>query len=205
MASGVITDASWSPDVATGACVHYLHVHWNLPVYGIADCDIYGIRILEMYSTGTIRGESIEGRGNRYAIPKILWLGLCPLQVLHLLEVGFLPGINYCVLPTSVLRKLSKDELDSFAAGDLYNDACLFVANHLPAQLEEIKAMENVKVQLQALYCLGISFASVFFGSLLDQEFNRRENEAYTLEFNADIENAAQYVTDMAEIWSKSI
>jgi hypothetical protein len=54
----------------TQACVFALHKELRLPVYGLVDCNPYGIQVLNCYQ---------NGYENKYGVP-IQWLGL------HLLD-----------------------------------------------------------------------------------------------------------------------
>jgi len=66
------------PDLATRSLVHALHKELSLPVYGICDCNPYGVLVLHTYEYGSER-LGMDG-GYRYSVP-IQWLGLRPTQI----------------------------------------------------------------------------------------------------------------------------
>ncbi len=72
----IIVTGKGFPDVATRALVHTLHHLLEIPVYGLADCNPFGVAVLRTYCRA---GKSIDG-GERYSVP-IQWLGLRPSQL----------------------------------------------------------------------------------------------------------------------------
>jgi hypothetical protein len=165
------------PDVASQAFLFHMVVALELPVYGLADCNIYGIRILNCYANGPFVGTAMEGRGSCYAVKDMLWLGLRPLQVQHLLK-GPRTFCNqaYRLLPRTVLLTLDDQENRTFVNLDNHMVYHPFFMDQHPARQEEHCNMDSAKVQLQALYhlgssCVGSSPANVdpfSFYSLID-------------------------------------
>lgn len=150
------------PDLATRSAVHVMHKQLKLPVLGLADCDPFGVMVLHCYSHGS--GDGVDGRGDRYAVP-IEWIGLRPSQVQHLSQPTKINNTTYPALPPAVFQELT--ELDRKRLVDhLLDDNHKFTAAH-PRRLNELQEMLESKVELEALYWLGMDFCAIFVGQLL--------------------------------------
>lgn len=221
------------PDWATRACVHALHTKWpHLPVYGLADCDPYGIAVLQCYARGMAAAaatpstssapSSATAPSNRhqssntatnaatknvYTIP-VQWMGLRPSQV-HRLSTPSIcssTGSSIPALPAAVRQALtardrnllrqflvpSKHESDetSSVSGARSNSSIWSQRHPFPntgnsvtsrkqrrnSRNQEIHSMlkGQYKVELEALYWLGMDFCSTFVGELL--EGNQKEH-----------------------------
>ena len=127
------------PDIATRALVFVLHNLLNIPVYGIADCNPYGLAVLQTYYRGGAKNE-MEG-GDRYNVP-IQWIGLRPSQ----LE-------SYSGLPSEVYQKLT--ELDFKKITSLSKEM-----NTDHRRVEELGKMKKNgwKAELESLHYLGMDF-----------------------------------------------
>lgn len=160
------------PDLATRACAYTLHHQLHLPVYGLADCDPFGVAVLNCYRGGTAETtSSVDGRGNRYSIP-IQWLGLRPSQVKYLSQPTQLYNVSYPALPSAVFQNLT--DIDRKRLVDhFWNEQHPFIMDQHPARLQETHAMISMKVELEALYWLGMDFCSMFVGFLLETNVNQ--------------------------------
>ena len=71
------------PDAATHSLLYLFHIHFpNLPIYGVCDCNPYGLHVLQMYARGRERdglGEGSDGGG-----VEVQWIGLRPGYVKRL-------------------------------------------------------------------------------------------------------------------------
>ena len=160
------------PDLATRACVYTLHHILHLPVYGLADCDPFGVAVLNCYLGGTVDTATTgNGRGDRYTVP-IQWLGLRPSQVQYLSQPTSFYDVSYPALPSAVFQTLTdidrKRLIDHF-----WNEQHPFIMDQHPARLQETHEMISKKVELEALYWLGMDFCSMFVGFLLETNLNQ--------------------------------
>jgi meiotic recombination protein SPO11 len=164
------------PDLATRACVYTLHRQLHLPVFGLADCDPFGVAVLNCYFGGTMETTTTlsNGRGSsdRYAVP-IQWLGLRPSQVQYLSQPTTFYNVSYPSLPSAVFQQLTdidrKRLMDHF-----WNEQHPFILDQHPARLQETHEMISMKVELEALYWLGMDFCSRFVGFLLETNQHQR-------------------------------
>jgi DNA topoisomerase VI subunit A len=197
------------PDWATRACVHALHTTWpHLPVYGLADCDPYGIAVLQCFARGIStsamtsatsstrqRQDGMEHSQPQYSIP-VQWMGLRPSQVQHLSHGDsclWNQGQMYPQLPAAVRqsltardRKLLRQFLGPLPEHES-NEALRGGTHHpfpdrtcLPLTRDpdhcrllrhkEMHAMLNGehKVELEALYWIGMDFCALFVGRLIE-------------------------------------
>ncbi len=150
------------PDLATRAMVHTLHTEWNeLPVYGLCDCNPYGVSVLQTYKYGSER-MGCDG-GDRYSVP-IKWLGLRPSQVEALQPQ----------LATNVFQQLT--DVDKKRLEKLCQPYHPFHDNHDHQQerLDELCLMQTngYKVELEALHWLGMDFLSKWVEDLLVRHEN---------------------------------
>lgn len=145
------------PDIATRALVFVLHNLLNIPVYGIADCNPYGLAVLQTYYRGGAKNE-MEG-GDRYNVP-IQWIGLRPSQ----LE-------SYSGLPSEVYQKLT--ELDFKKITSLSKEM-----NTDHRRVEELGKMKKNgwKAELESLHYLGMDFMCKWLSEtiLLEKEAKNR-------------------------------
>ena len=150
------------PDLATRSLVHTLHHELDLPVYGIADCNPYGMLVLQTYQYGSL-SRGVDG-GSRYSVP-IQWLGLRPSHV-ERLEGGRNPNNNTnnsdsrrdknATLPPAVYQKLT--ELDEKRLDQLLGEDHRFHnAGANDDRYDELEIMQanGYKVELEALNWLG--------------------------------------------------
>ena len=137
------------PDLATRALVHALHTELQLPVYGLCDCNPYGIGVLQTYRKGSAR-MGLDGT-DRYGVP-IQWIGLRPSQV-HAMRSD---------LPSNVFQSLT--ELDRKKIGRLGEEGSSFLsgdgitAKSRLHRRRELALMDEtgVKVELESLHWLGM-------------------------------------------------
>jgi len=144
------------PDLATRAMVFFLHHLLQIPVYGLCDCNPFGLAVLQTFYHGSDK-RGVDG-GVRYRVP-ILWAGLRPSHVLLLK--------NY--LPAQVFQRLT--QLDKQLLAKLSREDSLFLLNRDNAdlRLEELQQMleSGYKVELEALHSLGLNYLSAYLEDLL--------------------------------------
>jgi meiotic recombination protein SPO11 len=195
------------PDQATRAALHQLRAHLGggggdtakapLPVFGLADCDPFGVHILHCYRQG------------RYGVP-VQWLGLRPSQVKYLSSSssstnacgsggdggggGGMPGGGNSdggvrpAFPKSVfqeLTELDRKRLESILAQDDHDDdddVDIHSTSNLHGfvdgshhRLQELECLRSTKVELEALYWLGMDFCSEFVGTLLEAAMEQQQ------------------------------
>ena len=172
------------PDLATRACVYTLHKKLHLPVFGLADCDPFGVAVLNCYLGGAVETATtpVHGRGDRYAVP-IQWLGLRPSQVQYLSQPRTFYDVSYPSLPSAVFQHLTdidrKRLMDHF-----WNEQHPFILDQNPARLLETHEMISMKVELEALYWLGMDFCSMFVGFLLETNRHQLHRHRNTVDFS---------------------
>jgi meiotic recombination protein SPO11 len=154
--SSILITSKGFPDIATRAMVFFLHHFFQLPVYGLCDCNPFGVAILQTFYHGSER-RGVDG-GDRYRVP-IQWAGLRPSHV-HLLQSH---------LPAPVLQRLT--DLDRRLLTKLSQPGSLFLENGDNAQfrLEELQLLSQLgyKVELEALLSIGMNYLSVYVEDLL--------------------------------------
>jgi meiotic recombination protein SPO11 len=152
------------PDLATRALVKTLHTKLQIPVYGICDCNPFGLGVLHTYQVGSKR-IGIDGN-DRYGVP-IQWMGLRPSHVKKLRERKELPKDVYQSLTDLDLRRLENlcDETHSFHQG---NDA----------KLGELLMMREsgYKIELEALHWIGMDYMSNWLERVLKSHKGGDEN-----------------------------
>lgn len=166
------------PDLASRAMVHILHKRFpNLPIFGICDCNPYGVAVLQTYSCGSHK-RKIDG-GYRYSVP-IQWIGLKPSQLSHLApettttnhssnsfykkkseDVMTDPHSN-SRLPLEVFQAMTNlDRRKIYKLMEDYNNCDSATASFLNENdEEELQEMLNLgyKVELEALHWLGMDY-----------------------------------------------
>ena len=164
------------PDLASRAMVHRLEQELHLPVYGLCDCNPFGLGVLQTYERGSAR----MGRdgGDRYSVA-LRWVGLKPSHLRDELQGQ---------LPRNVFQRLTS--VDERRLEKLLGEVHAFHNNHRDGEerLQELEIMQSngYKVELEAMHWLGMDFMSDFLEQvLLDeeaqmerrQERQRREEE----------------------------
>jgi meiotic recombination protein SPO11 len=138
------------PDIATRSFVHAVHSQLNLPVYGVADCNPFGLLVLQTYQYGSAR-LGMDG-GSRYSVP-VHWLGLRPSQVENIRDNHG----RQVTLPPAVFQKLT--DLDRRRLEQMLDENHRFHANSDPDEnrYEELEIMEEngYKLELESLNWLG--------------------------------------------------
>ena len=141
------------PDIATRQWVQHLHRVLKIPVYGLCDCNPYGISVLYTYQYGpessavpcewTCHGPRQPSKGSL----QVQWLGLRPSQLKEL------------ALPPSVFQQMT--DLDKKRLESLRQDGHLFHQqgnSDLRSQEMEDLLLHGRKVELEALNWLGMDF-----------------------------------------------
>jgi meiotic recombination protein SPO11 len=144
------------PDLATRAFVCALHKSLNLPVFGLADCDPYGVMVLHCYEHSQRGGR--DG-GERYSVP-IQWLGLRPLQLVEIKDM----------LPDGVFMELTDN--DKKRLDGLLNNHRWTQFGEDERRVEELQAMRDFgyKVELEALNWLGMDYCAEWIASILEHQ-----------------------------------
>ena len=159
LANCIVVTGKGFPDVATRAAVYRLHHQLQVPVFGLADCDPFGVSVLQCYAGSSRRATAEnwfdDGRGDQYGVP-IQWLGLRPSQVEHL-------SSGDTSLPPEVFLKLT--DLDRKRIQTLLAGEQSFCADG--RRREELESMCEFKVELEAMHWLGMDFCSSFVEALL--------------------------------------
>ena len=155
------------PDMATRAMVHALHNELQLPVYGLCDCNPFGIAILQTYQRGSAK-RGIDG-GDRYTVP-IQWAGLRPSQL----------SMYTDDLPNEVYQSLT--DLDRKKIEKLCEETSPFI--NVPngnKRLDELYDMAQLgyKVELEALHWLGMDKMCEWLEGLLrdDSEVDSSDDQ----------------------------
>uniref|UniRef100_A0A7S2UM25 DNA topoisomerase (ATP-hydrolyzing) n=1 Tax=Attheya septentrionalis TaxID=420275 RepID=A0A7S2UM25_9STRA len=153
------------PDLATRALVHSLHHELQLPVYGLCDCNPYGVGVLQTYQRGSTK-MGLDG-GSRYTVP-IQWIGLRPSQVASM----------KADLPRDVYQSLT--ELDERRIESLCRETSPFtnVLNGYERR-DELRCMAKAgyKVELEALHWLGMDFMCDWLEEILVRHENGTNND----------------------------
>ena len=143
------------PDLATRVFVSTMHEYFELPVYGICDCNPFCVGVLRAYCWGSKR-LGIDGE-DRYSVP-IQWLGLRPSQVEILRKDQ--------KLPTDVYQEMTgfdRKRLESFCeeSHEFHQNA--------PHRLKELVIMQKLgyKVELEAMQWMGMNYISNWLENIL--------------------------------------
>lgn len=145
------------PDMATRHAVKYMHeTLGGIPVLGLADCDPFGVLVLQTY-----RNEGVP----------VQWLGLRPSQVDAVAQLTTGGG----GLPEAVFQELTSG--DQTRLDGLLLETHPFNCNDL--RMQELHAMKNTKVELEALHWLGMDFCSNFVAELVNAALADRNEEGF--------------------------
>lgn len=166
------------PDLATRALVFQLHHELDLPVFGICDCNPFGIGVLQTFVCGSQK-IGLDG-GDRYGVP-IQWLGLRPSHI----EATSLKNS----LPKEVFQRLT--DIDKRRIRGLKSETSPFLRGRdREERLEELFAMESngYKMELEALHWLGMDFMSAWIHDTLvhNQSANNTKNKRHDNIVNED-------------------
>ena len=150
------------PDVATRRWVQLLQQQLQLPVYGLCDCNPYGISVLHTYHYAEVSTSSthhhqhtIRSSGTTRPQPKLdmRWIGLRPSQIKSL------------QLPPNVLQQLT--ELDHKRLTSLTKETHPFHQHgNRDLRLQELHSFEY-KVELEALNWKGMDFLCIWLKDIL--------------------------------------
>ena len=178
------------PDLATRACVYTLHKELGLPVWGVADCDPYGILVLHcyMYSSNTQLG--VDG-GSRYGVP-IQWVGLRPSQVPHM-ATGDMDVPDQCLM---ALTEKDRKVLESILSRE---DHRWTDGGENEQRVQELETMleDGYKVELEAFNWMGMHYFSEWLGDIFEKRLSDN-GKASDLRESDDDECA---LTDGEELW----
>ena len=143
------------PDLATRACLFVLHRSLQLPVYGLCDCNPYGVSVLMTYFKGS---KKLGIETDMYSVP-IQWLGLRPSQI-DSLNDG---------LPKEVFQSLT--DLDRRRLYTLMEETCAFTNLHDERQ-KELISMNNggFKLEIESLQWFGLDFVTKWLQERLEKD-----------------------------------
>jgi meiotic recombination protein SPO11 len=187
-------------DIGTRALVFVLHRLLNIRVYGLCDCNPFGLAVLKTYykgSTNSKRGETLEG-GLRYSVP-IKWLGLRPSHIETFLnEKVSIPKECFQTLTDLDRKKIASLMKDDDMVRDRgENDSVTIddgqdmrVADHRDHghtgfmnenRKQELELMQKFgwKVELESLNWLGMDFIGEWVGGLLtanEEEYYNKDS-----------------------------
>jgi meiotic recombination protein SPO11 len=141
----IIVTGKGFPDVATRAMVYVLHHTLSIPVFGVCDCNPFGVAVLQTYQQGGSNGRKEATDREIYDIP-IYWLGLRPSHVEQV--KGELPPEVYQELTDLDKRKIEK----LCCQGSSFRNV-----KDGEKRVEELIAMRanGYKVELESLHWLG--------------------------------------------------
>lgn len=144
------------PDLATRAAVWTLYLRLRLPIFGLADCDAFGVSVLHTYHTPPVDDPETEHEEMVEGELPIQWLGLRPSQWKNL------------DLPDAVFQELTKRDQQRLET--LLSEAHPFCAygDDPSARETELQAMMETKVELEALHWLGMDFCTTFVTELVE-------------------------------------
>jgi hypothetical protein len=192
----IIVTGKGFPDVATRAFVHALHTNLGIPVRGLADCNPFGVSVLNTYQQSSNRC-GLEG-GGRFGVP-MEWLGLRPLQVAALSctnveefrdknrdaqfdqkpDEAFSGASKQRSLPNEVFQRMTEIDcrrLNSLLAVDSPN---YWTGNGRNVKrMTELEYMQQTgyKVELEALNWLGMDFCALWLSQIFENNDNNLSN-----------------------------
>jgi meiotic recombination protein SPO11 len=140
------------PDVATRQWVQQLQRALGLPVYGLCDCNPFGISVLNTYHYGEVTTNKREPRD--MSSLELQWIGLRPSQ------------LEALQLPATVFQQLTP--LDEKRLASLRQETHPFHQQgwNPTRRMEELHQMDR-KVELEALNWKGMDFLCQWVHSIL--------------------------------------
>lgn len=160
-----------NPDIATRQWVHFLARELDLPVYGICDCNPYGLSILHTYHYEEKAGKkSATTSTSKPKAIHVKWLGLRPSQ------------LDVLSLPPNVFQQ--QTDLDDKRLKSLLNETHSFQQQGNSAmRVAELEKLERFgrKVELEALNWLGMDYMCAWVKSILlqhDDQIAKANGEA---------------------------
>jgi meiotic recombination protein SPO11 len=196
----IIITGKGFPDFATRAMVATLHNELNLPVRGLADCNPFGVLILNTYqhsnrSIGSHQQNLVVDRRKKdqdnhsemifnevdidpWGVP-VDWIGLRPSQISHIMNKHSAKKVatsnyvtNGTVLPPEVFQQLTTiDKQRLFGTLLKEGDDHPWISyGECERRYEELYDMQHYKVELEALNWLGMDYICMWLGKIF--EFN---------------------------------
>jgi meiotic recombination protein SPO11 len=163
------------PDVATRQWVQHLQQSLQLPVYGLCDCNPYGISVLNTYHYDQVVRGGAKTRGRppqqqqrrRRHLLQLQWMGLRPSQIADL------------DLPPTVFQQLT--DMDKKRLHSLLDETHPFAQQYnSQRRMEELRSFE-FKVELEALNWKGMDFLCQWVHTILIQ--HEQEQRAGSQDF----------------------
>lgn len=153
------------PDFATRAMVRVLHKELNLPVRGLADCNPFGVLVLNTYRFSSNQNRRVAGTGIEQDGIPMEWVGLRPSQISHIMS-----SQSDQSLPQEIFQELtSLDQKRLFGTLLKENEHHIwtnFGTNK--RRINELIKMQHCKVELEALNWLGMDFCSKWLGRIFE-------------------------------------
>jgi DNA topoisomerase VI subunit A len=222
----IIITGKGYPDIATRALVKVLHSHLSLtndnsddnknrvpiPVYGLCDCNPFGVHILQTFYKGSEKRYYSNG-GDQYSVP-IKWIGLRPSTVWKLKEENILPKEVYQSLTELDKKKIEKlcRETNTFVHGHgrghghgQGNRSGCAKYDHDDFEgrrMEELEFMAEMgyKVELESLHWLGMDYISNWLLDVLiaNERHMHMELAKRRREDGDEVVNVNDYILDDA-------
>lgn len=187
------------PDLATRALVYTLHTELGLPVYGLCDCNPYGIGVLQTYRRGSAR-MGLDGT-ERYGVP-IQWVGLRPSQVYGMRSGSDLPSNVFQALADLDRKKIARlgEEGSAFVSGDDVTAKCRMHRRQELALMGEM----GIKVELESLHWMGMDYMCKWLEKIMvgheklqkEEEEDKEEDEEEETASSTDTCSSAKDASD---------
>lgn len=164
------------PDMSTRALVHTLHTTLQLPVWGLADGNPYGVLVLHTYTRGSLQ-RGLDG-GDRYSVP-IRWVGLRASQMEKLLTTTSLPAAVVQPLAPLDIQRITKTLLGQRGHGWVETpDERINEARY--EELEDLLE-GGTKMELEALHWLGMDYLGGWLGQIFEYNLEQRDEDEESL------------------------
>jgi len=174
----IIVTGKGYPDIATRALVHVLHNELgpDVPIYGICDCNPFGVSVLQTFYKGSDNRHG-DG-GDRYSVP-IQWIGLKPSFVYKLKEQNLLPKEVFQMLTDLDKKKIEKlchESNDFIHRRHDYNSRNIIDYDDYVDELESMTDL-GLKVELESLNWLGIDYITGWLLEVLisNEKYDRED------------------------------
>eukprot|EP00977_Amphora_coffeiformis_P008595 scaffold1953_cov176-Amphora_coffeaeformis.AAC.13 len=160
------------PDLSTRAFVHGLHTTLQLPVWGLADGNPFGVLVLNTYARGSLK-RGLDG-GDRYSVP-IQWVGLRASQMEILLTTTDLPPAVVQPLAALDIQRINKTLLNERGHG--WVDTPDERINE--ARYEELEDLleGGTKMELEALHWLGMDYLGEWLSNIFEYNLEERNED----------------------------
>lgn len=168
----VLVTGKGFPDLSTRAFVHTLHNTLQLPVWGLADGNPFGVLVLNTYARGSLQ-RGLDG-GDRFSVP-IQWVGLRASQMETLLSTTDLPPAVVQPLAPLDVQRIAKTLLSERGHG--WVDTPDERINE--ARYEELETLleGGTKMELEALHWLGMDYLGEWLSKVFQYNLEERTED----------------------------